>query len=90
MDIRLASALNYYGLKNLKQAKERFGLYQDVDIKRFLLECYTEDTIKSIKPPKTDVGINDLLSKGIFFLSMLPTSKLPKRTAKIIINPQTL
>jgi hypothetical protein len=46
MDIRLASALNYYGFKNLKQAKEHFGLYQDVDIKRFLLECYTEDTIK--------------------------------------------
>ena len=56
MDIRLASALNYYGLKNLKQAKERFGLYQDVDIKRFLLECYTEDTIKdSLRSWATDI-----------------------------------
>lgn len=45
MDIKLASALNYYGFKNLQQAKERFGLYSDVDIRRFLIECYEEDLI---------------------------------------------
>ncbi len=36
-------ALAYYGL-TLAEAKEKYGFYQSVDLKRFIVELYEEDT----------------------------------------------
>ena len=54
-----------------------------------VIALYIAATISSTAPPITDVGISEFLRGGIFLLSVLPTKRLPVKTAKSSIQLQT-
>ena len=53
------------------------------------MSLYIAATISSTQPPITEVGMSELRRSGIFLLKVLPTKRLPVRTAKSSIQLQT-